>query len=555
MGDLQTNTLITGALQQNEWAKGAKSLGNISGIASAATSVAGAAAPLFGAEAATINSGATDVLNMAGDVASAFGPIGSAIGAGLKIIGMVNQFAGKKSKAQGTAGMTSAGYATQTSALAGQKADLFTTLFNKKKMKGINQQTVMADASNVKASNASYLGNQNSQLANNSYWDIQTKNQQALQGGLNTKVLSAKKGGNINPKALAEICKLVEKKAAGGDLEINSPIDGIAYNGKAPINSLNEQKLRSDYIQYLNTKFQDQKRILGNKALDPAVGVWNNPLKPTVSNFKSAEYQNAVLRGRKLPPINNNQIGTNNGLAPVVQVMEPINHGSRPINADMTTAPPTIAPMYNMVGKQFDPYPAFEFVNNENLSIGQPKSWNGFERTPIQANIPGSKGVKACSSSCAEAAKKSAAEMNPLQRAKLSKHQLGGIIKSATKTISPNPNVIPDGSFHSRKNNLPEELNLTDKGIPVVSINGESSDLQEHLQAGGTLTQHAEIERNEIIFNITNSKLFEELFNKYKKADKKVKKELEIEAGKVLTQEILDNTIDNTNLLKTLENA
>lgn len=106
---------------------------------------------------------------MAGDVASAFGPIGAAVGTGLKIIGMVNQFAGKKLKSQGTAGMTNTGYATQTSVLAGQKADLFTTLFNKKKMKGIENQTARADAANVKASAASYTGNQNSQLANNSY--------------------------------------------------------------------------------------------------------------------------------------------------------------------------------------------------------------------------------------------------------------------------------------------------------------------------------------------------------------------------------------------------
>lgn len=123
--------------------------------------------------------------------------------------------------------------------------------------------------------------------------------------------------------------------------------------------------------------------------------------------------------------------------------------------------------------------------------------------------------------------------------------------------MSPNPNLIPEGALHARKNNLPEELadQVTNKGVPVVSINGDTSDLQEHLQSGGTITQHAEIERNEIIFNLTNSKLFDEMFSKYKNSDATTKRALEIEAGKVLVQEILDNTIDKTNLLKTLENA
>ena len=52
-------------------------------------------------------------------------------------------------------------------------------------------------------------------------------------------------------------------------------------------------------------------------------------------------------------------------------------------------------------------------------------------------------------------------------------------------------NVIPSGALHAHKNNYDGELKdaVTHKGIPVIS------------KEGGEITQHAEIERNEIIFN------------------------------------------------------
>jgi hypothetical protein len=53
-------------------------------------------------------------------------------------------------------------------------------------------------------------------------------------------------------------------------------------------------------------------------------------------------------------------------------------------------------------------------------------------------------------------------------------------------------NVIPEGALHARKNNYNGDLGeqVTSKGIPVISI-----------EDGGKITQHAEIEHSEIIFN------------------------------------------------------
>lgn len=100
-------------------------------------------------------------------------------------------------------------------------------------------------------------------------------------------------------------------------------------------------------------------------------------------------------------------------------------------------------------------------------------------------------------------------------------------------------NVIPEGALHKNKHHLedvnPEFKDVTNKGIPVVSK-----------EDSGELVQHAEIERNEIIFNLDVTNKLEELM---KKGDD----ESAIEAGKLLVHEILNNTIDNTGILKEIQ--
>jgi len=75
--------------------------------------------------------------------------------------------------------------------------------------------------------------------------------------------------------------------------------------------------------------------------------------------------------------------------------------------------------------------------------------------------------------------------------------------------------------------------NITKKGIPVVS---ESE--------GGELTQQAEIERNEVILRLEVTEKIEELYKEYSNEETKKsrKDELALEAGKLLTNEILYNT-------------
>ena len=100
-------------------------------------------------------------------------------------------------------------------------------------------------------------------------------------------------------------------------------------------------------------------------------------------------------------------------------------------------------------------------------------------------------------------------------------------------------NVIPDGALHAHKHHLEdissEYEQVTSKGIPVVTE-----------EEGGKLKQHAEIERNEIIFRLEVTKKLEELM-------KDGSDDAAIEAGKLLAHEIINNTVDNTGLMEVVE--
>lgn len=102
-------------------------------------------------------------------------------------------------------------------------------------------------------------------------------------------------------------------------------------------------------------------------------------------------------------------------------------------------------------------------------------------------------------------------------------------------------NVIPEGSLHARLHHMENADNLTKKGIPVVDNEGN---------------QQAEIEHSEIIFTKEVTEKLEELYKKFK-SDEYTNKEKEgfaIEAGKLLSKEIIENTDDRVGLLNDNKN-
>lgn len=99
-------------------------------------------------------------------------------------------------------------------------------------------------------------------------------------------------------------------------------------------------------------------------------------------------------------------------------------------------------------------------------------------------------------------------------------------------------NVIPNGALHARKHNMDLD-GITRKGIPVVS------------EKDGEIEQQAEIEKEEIIFRLEVTQKLEELEKKFysDESTQEEKDECALEAGKLLVNEILYNTQDNTNNL------
>ena len=99
-------------------------------------------------------------------------------------------------------------------------------------------------------------------------------------------------------------------------------------------------------------------------------------------------------------------------------------------------------------------------------------------------------------------------------------------------------NVIPDGALHARKHNMDLD-GITKKGIPVVS------------ESNGEIEQQAEVEKEELILRLEVTQKLEELEKKFysDESTQEEKDECALEAGKLLVNEILYNTQDNTNNL------
>ena len=136
-----------------------------------------------------------------------------------------------------------------------------------------------------------------------------------------------------------------------------------------------------------------------------------------------------------------------------------------------------------------------------------------------------------------------------------------GLEISEVQKFQKGGSLIPSGALHKNKHNL-EFVNpdlkgeITGKGIPVISY-AEKGEVLEYekdgetpkiLADGGEIIQHAEIEKDEVILDLNLSKKLVELM-------KKGTPEAMIEAGKLLAEELMENTTDNTGLIeKTIGN-
>lgn len=162
-------------------------------------------------------------------------------GAGvLKGLDLLNRYGGKTSKKQGTIGLDTGAYASQINPMAGKKRTLLGSIFGKNKRD--NKLTSYYDKQNLKAGAATYQNNQENLAAQNSIFDTGSRNQQSLQGGLNTNILAAKKGTKLSKVEIRTITEKVTKFQKGGKMNVipegalharkhNIELDGITNKG------------------------------------------------------------------------------------------------------------------------------------------------------------------------------------------------------------------------------------------------------------------------------------------------------------------------------------
>lgn len=171
---------------------------------------------------------------------------------------------------------------------------------------------------------------------------------------------------------------------------------------------------------------------------------------------------------------------------------------------------------------------AFAASNNPLLGLGTQLQLNGgYQQNTVRAGKSGLKMDKDFAKRVVKLSKGKKSKAQKIQE-EVAGFKNGGAV-----------NVIPDGALHAHKHHL-EDVDekfeeVTTKGIPVITE-----------EKGGDIKQHAEVEREEIIFNLEVTKQLEKLMQDGSD-------EAAIEAGKLLVYEILENTVDNTGLLNTVE--
>jgi hypothetical protein len=126
-----------------------------------------------------------------------------------KGIGLLDEYGGKKTKKNPfDANYNTGGYALKLNPNAGKK----TSFFNMGRAKDINNTTNRDIRDNSLAGNAAFKNTQNQLTATNIHGDISTRTQQQFAGGINTNILSAKKGNKIKPIELGNIANKAKRK-------------------------------------------------------------------------------------------------------------------------------------------------------------------------------------------------------------------------------------------------------------------------------------------------------------------------------------------------------
>lgn len=115
--------------------------------------------------------------------------------------------------------------------------------------------------------------------------------------------------------------------------------------------------------------------------------------------------------------------------------------------------------------------------------------------------------------------------------------------------VATEQSVLPDGSLHKNKHNLDLD-HVTNKGVPVITIDGDADTFEEIKAHEDSITQHAEVESLEVIFS---KELTDFIEQKRKEWHETGSNDILEEVGKRVTKELLENTKDETGLIESME--
>ena len=115
--------------------------------------------------------------------------------------------------------------------------------------------------------------------------------------------------------------------------------------------------------------------------------------------------------------------------------------------------------------------------------------------------------------------------------------------------VSQEQSVLPDGSLHRNKHHLDLD-HVTNKGVPVITIDGDADTFDEIKAHENSIKQHAEVESLEVIFSKELTDFIEE---KRKEWHETNSNDILEEVGKRVTKELLENTKDSTGTIESME--
>lgn len=147
--------------------------------------------------------------------------VGTAAAVALKGLNFANKYTGKSTDKEGTIGMDTGGYDLKTSGFGGIKGSGTERLWDwmsggKTKLSRHNAIIARDTSHNLQAGSSNYDNQRNNLMSTNTYQDIQSKNIQSLYGGIDNRLIAARKGTKIPP---AQLRNLVKKAQRGTKLK------------------------------------------------------------------------------------------------------------------------------------------------------------------------------------------------------------------------------------------------------------------------------------------------------------------------------------------------